>query len=163
EIVVDQPLYIMCAGRDAEHRDGLCERDLGIESRELPAQLGQALTGGIAFLWRERHESLPDVLVAEDTGRPHLLVDIEEELTARLQLAIKRFHRSSGIRRVMQYTVCDDEVEIIVRKRRLHEVGLHHSTVRQVARVFESREGGGRDIESEHLARAMLGDEFCVE
>src|SRR5207244_11642127 len=57
----------------------------------------------IAFLGRQLRELLADMGVAEDAGRPHLLVDIEEELAAGLQLAPERLDCRARIWCVVQH------------------------------------------------------------
>src|SRR5580704_5739271 len=111
EPVVDQALHIVRSGRDVQDVDGLGQRDLGIEAAELTPELGKGPAGRIAFLGRHLGEVPADILIAELTRGPHLLVDVEEKLAAGPDLLVERTHCRTRIRGMVQDTVGDDQVE----------------------------------------------------
>src|SRR5437764_1468300 len=92
---------------------------------QFTAELRNPLARGIAFFRRQLGEVFTDVRIAELARRPHLLVHIKEELSARLHFAIKSLYRSARIRRVVKHPIRNDELESFVLERSVHEIGLN--------------------------------------
>ena len=67
------------------------------------------------------------------------------------------------VRRMVKDAISDDEVKVLVRKRRIHEIGLHDRAVRKIARILECGEGRIRNVQRVNCAAAMLSDEPGVE
>src|SRR5262249_32755413 len=67
------------------------------------------------------------------------------------------------VRGVVQDTVSDDEIKIVVRKRRIHKVRLHYYAIWQMLCIGEDRKGCIRNIQGKDITATMLSNETCVE
>src|SRR2546430_2608816 len=144
----------MGAYRNAEDIDGPRERDRCLEPAQLAPELSHSLAGRVALVRWQFAEALTNVSVAELSRRAHFLVDVKEELAAGLKLAIETANGVTRVRRMMKHAIGDDEVKVLIRKRRIHKVGLHHRAVREVARILECGEGRIRNVQRVHCAAA---------
>src|SRR5579871_5018028 len=163
EVVVEQSLNVVLAGRDAESRHALLQLDLRVEPRQLPAQFREPFAGKVARLGGELHEFAAQVLIGELAGSAHLSIDIEEELPSRLHLAEQGKNGSPGIRRVVQHAVRDHKIETVIGNRSIHQVGLDHVAINQISGVLEGRVSSIRDIQGNDRTLCALRHEPAVE
>ena len=63
----------------------------------------------------------------------------------------------------MKHSVSDDEIERFIGERSMHQIRLNDAAILQLTRVFEGRECRIRNVEREHLARTIFGNEPRIE